>query len=74
MTRCQHCNKLTHSEHLDVYYDMSDQDKIIELETMEFWTPKFMYSPYDERMNNPNEYGKLKVGDIIIHFIEKGES
>ena len=28
MSRCQHCEKLTHSEHLDVYYSNEDFDKI----------------------------------------------
>ncbi len=71
MSRCQHCKKLTHSENLDVYFDVKDFDKISELQEMQDWTPKFMYSPSDERRNNPNEYGKIKVGDIIIHFIAK---
>jgi hypothetical protein len=66
MTKCQHCKKLTHSEHLNVYYHPKDQEKIHELTQMENWTPKYMYqNPSD----NPLEYGKLKVGDIVIHFI-----
>ena len=70
MSRCQHCNKLTHSEHLDVYFDAIDFDKIAEFHELQNWTPKFMYSSNDERMNNPCEYGKLKIGDIIVHFIQ----
>ncbi len=69
MSRCQYCKKLCHSEDLDVYYDIEDSEKISELQSMEFWTPKYMYLNNDERRNNRNEYGKLKVGDIIIHFI-----
>ena len=71
MTRCQHCNKLTHSEHVDVHYSIEDQEKIHELIDLENWTCKYMYNKNDERMNNPNEYGKLKCGDIYIHFIAK---
>jgi hypothetical protein len=66
MSRCQHCNKLTHSEHLNVYYDIEDQDKIRELEQMDAWTSKYMYS---NPSKHPYEYGKLKVGDIFLHFI-----
>ena len=71
MTRCQHCNKLTHSEDLDVYYAIEDQEKIHELIDLSNWTCKYMYNKNDKRMNNPNEYGKLKCGDIYIHFIAK---
>lgn len=71
MTRCQHCKKLTHFEDLDVYYDINDFDKVRELLEMENWTPKHMYLQSDDRINNRNEYGELKVGDIYIHFIAR---
>lgn len=71
MSRCPHCKKLTHSEHLDVYYDIKDQDKIKEFVKLEEWTPKYIYGPSDQGINNPYEYGKLKISDIVIHFIVK---
>lgn len=67
MTRCPHCKKITHSEDLIVYYDIADQDKICELVQMADWTPPYLYSRNDEHFI-PNEYGKLKCGDIYIHF------
>ena len=69
MARCQHCNKMTHSEHLNVYYDIKDQDKILELTYEKSWVSKYMYSI--DGIYNPEEYGKLKVGDIVIHFISR---
>jgi len=67
LTRCQHCNKLTHSEDLYVKFHSKDFDKIYELTSLEHWTPKFMYSePSKEAIE---EYGKLKCGDIYIHFL-----
>ncbi len=68
MTRCQHCKKLTHSEDLNVYFDMADYDKVSELRDMEKWVPAFMYNNHQ-----PSEVGKLKCGDIIIHFIAEPE-
>jgi hypothetical protein len=73
MSRCQHCNKLTHSEHLDVFYDPKDSDKLEELSMMKDWVSKWNYRQNNERVNNPYEYGKLKIGDIWIHFIAKNE-
>ena len=67
MTRCQHCKKLTHSEDFYVHYDLKDQDKIVELTNMPEWIPKYMYSTIS--YENPHEYGKLKIGDIYIHFV-----
>jgi len=67
MSRCQHCNKLTHSEDLIVEYEIKDQDKVYELTNLENWTPAYMYA----HNPSPNEYGKLKVGDIYIHFKAK---
>lgn len=69
MTRCQHCKKLTHSQDLIVYYDANDHDKVFELISLENWTPRYMYSRVDGVP--PEEYGKLKCGDIYIHFREK---
>lgn len=71
MSRCQHCNKLTHSEDLYVEYDITDQDKIFELTSLNEWVPKYQYR---DPHNFPiREYGKLKCGDIYIHFIVKGK-
>jgi hypothetical protein len=71
MTRCQHCKKLTHSEDLYVKFDIKDMDKIYELHSLQHWTPSFQYYFHD----NPLEIGKIKCGDIYIHFIsEKKES
>lgn len=66
MSRCQHCNKLTHSEDLVVYYSKEDHDKISELSSLKDWMPLYMYSRNDDYP--PLEYGKLKCGDIWIHF------
>ncbi len=68
MTRCQHCDKLTHSEDLEVYFDIKDIDKVFELQSLEKWTPVYMYT---YKPTQPNEYGKLKCGDIYIHFISR---
>jgi hypothetical protein len=65
MTRCQHCAKLTHGEHLYVEYDSQDADKIIELATLKNWIAGYQYD------NQPTEIGKLKCGDIWIHFLIK---
>ena len=70
MSKCQHCNKLTHSEHLNVFFDLKDYDKIEELMTLAEW-----HSDYHYKSNNPEEIGKLKCGDIYIHFLcKKSES
>jgi hypothetical protein len=69
MSRCQHCKKLTHSEDVNVYYDVINQEAINELAQMEHWTPKFLYAQDDFRSNAPQEFGKLRVGDIVLHFI-----
>ena len=66
MSRCQHCNKLTHSEDLIVEYDSKDQGKINELMSLEFWQSAYLYMP-----DEPEEMGKLKCGDIWIHFVTK---
>ena len=66
MSRYQHCDKLTHSEDLFVEYDISEQGKVFQLTSLKNWTPKYMYSS-----DEPSEYGKLKCGDIWIHFIAK---
>ena len=71
MSRCQHCNKLTHSEDLYVEYDVADQDKIIELRSLIGWTPRYKY--YEGADCSRSEYGKLKCGDIYIHFIAKSK-
>ena len=67
MTRCQHCKKLTHSADLYVKFDVEDMDKIHELQSLQHWTSAFQYYFND----NPLEIGKLKCGDIYIHFIAK---
>jgi hypothetical protein len=67
MSRCQHCNKLTHSEHLIVYYEGSDHDKICELMSLTAWTSSYHYLKDDEHYAS-REFGKLKCGDIYIHF------
>lgn len=67
MSRCQHCNKLTHSENMNVRYKSFDMDKIIELQSLENWTPAYQY------LSDPLEIGKLKCGDITIHFIVENE-
>ena len=66
MTRCQHCKKLTHSENLIVEYDSKDHDKVFELASLEGWVPFYMYNR--DYLQITNEYGKLKCGDIWIHF------
>lgn len=71
MSRCQHCNKLTHSEHLIVEYDLSDGEKVYELRNLENWTCGFEYA--HEKDFVPTEYGKLKCGDIWIHFRAKSK-
>lgn len=69
MSRCQHCKKLTHSEDLYVTYKKEDFEKVMELRHLENWTAKFMYSPHEKSSCPAGEYGKLKCGDIYIHFI-----
>lgn len=71
MSRCQHCHKLTHSEHLDVYFDQESIEKVQEIERMQGWTHAHMYDAHDKRRDNAAEFGKIKVGDIIVHFIVK---
>lgn len=68
MSRCKHCNKLTHSEHLVVEFDIKDMEKVIELQSLENWTAAFMYV---NRNTPPEEFGMLKCGDIFIHFRHK---
>jgi len=67
MSRCQHCNKLTHSEDLYVKFDVKEMDKIQELQILEKWTPAYQYTA------DPSEIGKMKCGDIIIHFMAESE-
>lgn len=69
MSRCQHCKKLTHSEDLYVFFKREDLEKIYELLRLINWTPKYMYDKEDLENSSPNEYGKLKCGDIYIHFV-----
>ena len=69
MTRCQHCKKLTHSEDLFVEFDIADMDKIHELVALIDWQPFFMYA--NDHHGGSAEYGKLKCGDIWIHFVCK---
>lgn len=71
MSRCQHCNKLTHSEHLYVEYDPVDQNKVFELTSLIGWSPRYQY--YQDADTSREEYGKLKCGDIYIHFIAKNK-
>jgi hypothetical protein len=71
MSRCQHCNKLTHSEDLIVEYAPTDHDKVFELSTLLAWKSKWQY--LDENAP-PNEFGKLRCGDIWIHFRIKKEN
>ncbi len=69
MSRCQHCKKLTHSEDLIVEYDSIDHDKVYELLNLEGWTSKYEYQdPDDPMFKDKSIYGKLKCGDIYIHF------
>lgn len=67
MSRCQHCHKLTHSEHVIVYYDIKDVDKIYELLSLQNWTGTYMYHKDDPYLSR-SELGKLKCGDIYVHF------
>jgi len=67
MSRCPHCNKLTHPEDLCVYVDENDYDKIEELMADINWTSAYMYAKHD----NPDEIGFLKKCDIKIRFILK---
>jgi hypothetical protein len=69
MGRCQYCKKLTHSEHLYVRYKIEDFEKVHELMSLSDWTPKYMYSAYELENSSSREYGKLKCGDIYIHFV-----
>lgn len=64
MARCQHCNKLTHSEDLYVYADVKDYDKIQELMEYVEWVPAYQYIPKFKE-----ELGYLKKGDIKIRFL-----
>jgi hypothetical protein len=68
MSRCQHCKKLIDSEDLIVEYDIEEHDKVFELTRMDSWIPVYKYS---DRDTPREEYGKLKVGDIYIHFRHK---
>jgi hypothetical protein len=68
MTRCQHCNKLTHSEDVWVEYDIKDHEKITELQSLVGWKSPWEYWNKDYP---PNEVGKLKCGDIYLHFLAK---
>ena len=67
MTRCQHCNKLTHCEHLVVYYAPNEHGKVSELTDSVNWLFLFQYPGNDPYLHH-NEYGRLKCGDIYIHF------
>lgn len=64
MGRCQHCQKLTHSEHVNVYFHKEELQKIQELQYLDTWA-----TPYQYACTEPHEIGKLKCGDIIIHFL-----
>jgi hypothetical protein len=65
MSRCQHCNKLTHSEDLFVYVDVKDHDKIDELVRDIDWVPAYLYPNHEI----PYEFGYLKKCDIKIRFL-----
>lgn len=69
MTRCQHCKKLTHSQDLYVFYKQEDFEKVYELIGLSNWTLKYMYDLNELEKSSPSEYGKLKCGDIYIHFV-----
>ncbi len=69
MTRCQHCKKLTHSADLYVSYKTDDFEKVHELIGLSNWTPKYMYEKNEIEKSSPSEYGKLKCGDIYVHFV-----
>ncbi len=71
MSRCQHCKKLTHSEDLYVKYKVEDFEKVYELVGISGWTHKFMYDDKELRNSCAEEYGKLKCGDIYIHFLSE---
>jgi hypothetical protein len=74
MSRCQHCKKLTHSEDLYVYFSTEDFEKVVELQELSNWTPKYLYANSKTNLNDLSlihEYGKLKCGDIYIHFVCK---
>lgn len=66
MSRCQHCKKLTHSEDLIVEFDAKDLEKVRELREMETWFSPYQYANEDTKKE---EIGKLKCGDIWIHFL-----
>ena len=68
MSRCPHCKKLTHSEHLYVRCYSEDLDKLHELQDEKNWTRKFMYSENELILSTPHEYGKLKVGDLYSFY------
>lgn len=74
MSRCQHCHKLTHSEDLVVYFDNKDFEKITELECLAHWTSRWSYGAREFDSAPASEYGKLKCGDIYIHFVASEES
>ncbi len=65
MSRCQHCNKLTHSEDLNVFFNIEDFEKVNELYSLRAWTSRYLYA----NDGPPEEIGKLKCGDIWIHFL-----
>lgn len=64
MSRCQHCNMLTHSEDLYVYVDVKDVDKIDELMRDKDYVPAYQYNS-----KIPEEFGYLKKCDIKIRFL-----
>lgn len=70
MSRCQHCKKLTHSEDLYVYYNNKDFEKVFELTGLTHWTNKYLYGRDELKEASQHEYGKLKCGDIYIHFVQ----
>lgn len=72
MSRCQHCKKLTHTEHLYVEYQKKDLELIDEMsKDINF---DFAYSYLGHLTPHLGEYGRLKCGDIYIHFVCKKES
>ena len=62
MSRCQHCFRLTHSEHLKVYFSSEDFEKVEELFRSKEWSGAYLYD------HSKDEIGLLKCGDIYIHF------
>lgn len=68
MSKCPHCNKLTHPEDLYVEYEPEDQELVQELSNLEGWTYRHGYRLNDPRSVDSAEFGRLKCGDIIIHF------